>query len=125
MSGDEFDAAALKAKMWSDEGVKETRRIVVVLMKSDVTEIVIDWLHERYDGQPGFAVDDHGPYYRVDAEEHLEIDLDEIEPLIGRPYNVFDFLVNVSTTIGRAYTEGNTFALTTTLLGLEQDVPRG
>ena len=54
-----------------------------------------------------------------------EVDCDEVEPLIGHPYNVFDFLVSVSTTIGRAMTVGNKFILTTSLLGLEEDVPRG
>jgi methane monooxygenase regulatory protein B len=124
-SPDELSAAELKAKMWSDEGVKETRRVVVVLMKTDDIEVVVDWLQEKYGDDPGFVVDDRGPFYRIDCEEGLEVDCDEVEPLIGHPYNVFDFLVSVSTTIGRAMTVGNKFILTTSLLGLEEEVPRG
>jgi hypothetical protein len=33
-------------------------------------------------------------------------------------------LVNVSTTIGRAYVQGNTFTITTELIGWESEVPR-
>jgi len=118
-------AAALRQKMWNDDTVKETRRVVVVLMKCDEIETVVEWLQERYGDDPGFEVGDRGPYYRIDCVEGLEVDLDEIEPLIGHPYNVFDFLVNVSTAVGRTMTVGNRFVLTTSLLGLDEEVPRG
>ncbi|HVW33635.1 MAG TPA: MmoB/DmpM family protein [Acidimicrobiia bacterium] len=116
---------ALRQKMWSDEGVQETRRVVVVLARCDEIETVVDWLQERYEDRPDVVIEDHGPYYRIDCEEGLEVDLDEIEPLIGHPYNVFDFLVNVSTAVGRTMTVGNKFVLTTSLLGLEEEVPGG
>ena len=116
---------ALRAKMWSDEGVKETRRVVAVLARCDEIEVVVEWLAEQYGNDPSFKIEDRGPYYRIDCEEGLEVDLDEVESLIGHPYNVFDFLVSVSTTIGRSMTVGNKFVLTTALLGLEEEVPRG
>ena len=115
----------LRQKMWNDEGVKETRRVVVVLARCEEIEVVVEWLGERYGDEPTFRIEDRGPYYRIDCEEGLEIDLDEIEPLIGHPYNVFDFLVSVSTSIGRTMTVANKFVLTTSLLGLEEEVPRG
>jgi hypothetical protein len=116
---------ALRAKMWSDEGVKETRRVVAVLTRCEEIEVVVEWLAEQYGDNPTFQIEDRGPYYRVDCDEGFEVDLDEIEPLIGHAYNVFDFLVSVSTTIGRSMTVGNRFVLTTSLLGLEEEVPRG
>jgi methane monooxygenase regulatory protein B len=116
---------ALRQKMWNDQGVKETRRVVVVLARCEEIEVVVEWLEERYGDDEGFQIEDRGPYYRIDCEEGLEVDLDEIESLIGHPYNVFDFLVSVSTTIGRSMTVGNKFVLTTSLLGLEEEVPRG
>ena len=118
-------AEALKQKMWSDDGVKETRRVVAVLARCEEIEVVVEWLAEQYADDPNFKIEDRGPYYRIDCEEGLEVDLDEIESLIGHPYNVFDFLVSVSTTIGRSMTVGNKFVLTTSLLGLEEEVPRG
>jgi methane monooxygenase regulatory protein B len=116
---------ALKAKLWNDQGVKETRRVVLVLFRCEEVEIVVEWLEERYGHDPGFVIEDRGPYYRIDCEEGLEVDLDEIEPMIGHSYNVFDFLVAVSTAVGRTMTVGNRFILTTSLLGLEEEVPGG
>jgi methane monooxygenase regulatory protein B len=117
------EADLLKEKMWSDEGVKESRRVVVVLMRCEEIEVVADWLEERYGHDPEFKIEDRGPYYRIDCLEGLEVDLDEIEPLIGHSYNVFDFLVSVSTAVGRTMTVGNKFVATTSLLGLEEEVP--
>jgi len=116
---------ALREKMWSDEGVKETRRVVCVLARCEEIEVVVEWLTEQYVDDPTFTIEDRGPYYRIDCDEKIEVDLDEIESLIGHPYNVFDFLVSVSTTIGRSMTVGNKFVVTTSLLGLEEEVPGG
>ena len=116
---------ALRAKMWNDEGVKETRRVVLVLIRCEEIELVVEWLEEKYGHDPEFIIEDRGPYYRIDCEEGLEVDLDEIEPIIGHAYNVFDFLVSVSTAVGRTMTVGNRFVLTTSLLGLEEEVPGG
>jgi hypothetical protein len=117
------EAEILKEKMWNHDGVKESRRVVVVLMRCEEIEVVVDWLEERYGQDPEFVIEDRGPYYRIDCLEGLEVDLDEIEPLIGHPYNVFDFLVSVSTAVGRTMTVGNRFVATTSLLGLEEEVP--
>ena len=117
------DAELLKQKMWNDEGVKESRRVVVVLMRCEEIEVVVDWLEEQYGHDPEFRIEDRGPSYRIDCLEGLEVDLDEIEPLIGHSYNVFDFLVSVSTAVGRTMTVGNKFVATTSLLGLEEEVP--
>ena len=118
-------AEALRQKMWAADGVVETRRVVVVLTRCEEIETVVEWLREGHGDDPNFIIEDRGPYYRIDCEEGFEIDLDEIEPLIGHSYNVFDFLVSVSTAIGRTMTVGNKFVLTTSLLGLEEEVPAG
>jgi MmoB/DmpM family len=117
-------ALALQEKMLSDAAIAETRAVVLALMKTDEIEIAVEWLRESYAGNPALKIEDHGVYYRIDGEEAFTFDLDEIEELIGRPYNVYDFLVNVSTTIGRAYVRGNTFTITTDLIGWEKEVPR-
>lgn len=120
----EVDGASLRDKLMNGEPVKESRRVVVALMRSEEINAVIEWLEEEYAGTPGFSIEDHGTFYRIDADEGFEIDCDEIEPIIGHPYNVYDLLVNVSTTIGRAMTVGNKFVMTTSLVGLEEAVPR-
>jgi hypothetical protein len=117
-------AMALQEKMFSESAIRETRGVVLALMKADEIEIAVEWLREAYADNPTLKVEDHGVYYRIDCEEGFTFDLDEIQELIGHTYSVYNFLVNVSTTIGRAYVQGNTFTITTELIGWESEVPR-
>jgi methane monooxygenase regulatory protein B len=98
--------------------------VVLALMKADEIEVAMEWLRATYAENPTLKIEDHGVYYRIDCAEGFTFDLDEIEEMVGRPYSVYDFLVNVSTTIGRAYVRGNTFTITTELIGWESEVPR-
>ena len=118
-------ALELQAKMFSESEIRETRSVVLALMKADEIEVAVEWLRDAYAGNPTLKVEDHGVYYRIDCEEGFRFDLDEIQELIGRPYSVYNFLVNVSTTIGRAYVQGNTFTITTELIGWEGESPGG
>lgn len=119
-----LDAEQVRGKLFSDDGVVESRRVVLTLTKADEIEATVEWLAERYEHEPSFSIEDNGTFYRIDCEEGFEIDADEIAELLGRPFSVYDLLVNVSTTIGRAYVNGNVFAITTDLLGFEREVPR-
>jgi hypothetical protein len=118
------DAQQTRANLYSDGGVVESRRVVLTLTKADEIEATVEWLTERYADDPSFQIEDSGTYYRIDCLEGFEIDADEIAELLGRPFSVYDLLVNVSTTIGRAYVNGNIFAITTDLIGWEREVPR-
>lgn len=118
------DAGQAKANLFSENGVVESRRVVLTLTKADEIEATVEWLTERYADEPSFRIEDCGTYYRIDCLEGFEIDADEISELLGRPFSVYDLLVNVSTTIGRAYVNGEIFAITTDLLGWEREVPR-
>lgn len=120
----QVDANQLREKLFSDDGVVESRNVVMTLTKADEIEVTVDWLLEKYADEPSFSIQDSGTYYRIDCLEGFEIDADEIGELLGHPFSVYDLLVNVSTTIGRAYVNGNVFAITTDLLGFEREVPR-
>ena len=118
------DVEQVRANLFSDGAVVETRRVVLALTKADEIEATVEWLTERYADEPSFRIEDCGTFYRIDCLEGFEIDADEIAELLGRPFSVYDLLVNVSTTIGRAYVNGNVFAITTDLIGWEREVPR-
>ena len=118
------DAEQTRANLFSENGVVESRRVVLTLTKADEIEATVEWLAERYADDPSFTIQDSGTYYRIDCLEGFEIDADEIAELLGRPFSVYDLLVNVSTTIGRAYVDGEIFAITTDLIGWEREVPR-
>jgi hypothetical protein len=119
-----YDAEQVRAKLFGDGAVVETRRVVLTLTKADEIEATVEWLADRYVEEPSLRIEDCGTFYRIDCLEGFEIDADEIAELLGRPFSVYDLLVNVSTTIGRAYVNGNVFAITTDLLGFEREVPR-
>ena len=118
------DAEQARANLFNENGVVESRRVVLTLTKADEIEATVEWLAERYADEPSFTIQDSGTYYRIDCLEGFEIDADEIAELLGRPFSVYDLLVNVSTTIGRAYVNGEIFAITTDLIGWEREVPR-
>jgi methane monooxygenase regulatory protein B len=118
------DAQQARANLFSENGVVESRRVVLTLTKADEIEATVEWLAERYADEPSFTIQDSGTYYRIDCLEGFEIDAEEIAELLGRPFSVYDLLVNVSTTIGRAYVNGEIFAITTDLIGWEREVPR-
>jgi hypothetical protein len=120
----EVDVEKLRAKVFSDDAVVETRRVVLTLTKADEIEATVEWLAEQYGDDPSFRIEDSGTFYRIDCLEGFEIDADEIAELLGRPFSVYDLLINVSTTIGRAYVNGNVFAITTDLIDWEREVPR-
>jgi methane monooxygenase regulatory protein B len=123
----EFNPQALQERMYGEGAeapVVESRRVVLCLMKSTEIELVIDELKEEYADDDSFIIEDAGTFYRLENDEGFEIDLDIMEPLIGHRYDVFDFMVNVTTTIGRAYNDGNKFVMTTKLMGLEEELPR-
>ncbi|MCV7311326.1 MmoB/DmpM family protein [Mycobacterium paraffinicum] len=122
----EFNPQALQDRMYGEGAaapVVESRRVVLCLMKSTEVELVVDELMEEYADDDSFVVEDAGTFYRLENDEGFEIDLDIMEPLIGHRYDVFDFMVNVTTTIGRAYNDGNKFVMTTKLMGLEEALP--
>ncbi|AEV73591.1 MmoB/DmpM family protein [Mycolicibacterium rhodesiae NBB3] len=122
----EYDPQALQDRMYgagAAAAVVESRRVVLCLMKSTEIELVVEELMEEYADDDSFLIEDAGTFYRLENDEGFEIDLDIMEPLIGHRYDVFDFMVNVTTTIGRAYNDGNKFVMTTKLMGLEEDLP--
>ncbi|MFS8039543.1 MmoB/DmpM family protein [Xanthobacter sp. AM11] len=102
--------------------VKESRDIVLVLMKSEEMEVVVDdiILGEQKKSNPSIVVEDHASYYWIKADGQIVIDVDIVADIMGRSYNVYDFLVNVSSTVGRAFITGNVFTLTTELVGLDE-----
>ncbi len=116
-------AADYMKEMVSEENmvVKENNEIVLVLMKSEEMDLVIEdiILGTELQRNPTIRVEDHSAFWQVMAEGRVEVDANEVSELLGRPYNVYDFLVNVSSTVGRAFTRDETFVITTELIGLD------
>lgn len=101
--------------------VKESRDVVLVLMRTEEMDVIVEdiILGELKAKNSEIVAEDHAAYWWIKAPEKIEVDCDVAAELLGKKYNVYDFLVNVSTTVGRAYINGNVFTLTTELVGLD------
>lgn len=98
--------------------------VVLALMKTEeITAIVEEMIKPMMEDNPTIAIEDRGGYWWIKATGKIVIDCDEAADLLGKKYTVYDLLVNVSTTIGRAMTVGNNFIITSEMVGLESAVP--
>jgi len=94
---------------------------VLVLKKSDEMNSVVEeiLLGDRKADNPTLVVEDRAGYWWLKATGKIEVDCTEVSELLGKNFSVYDFLVDVSSTIGRAYTLGETFTITSELMGLD------
>ena len=103
---------------------KESHDVVLVLMKTDEIDVIVDEIimGDQKRLNPTITLNDRVSFWWIKARDQIEVDLDLATELLGRDYNVYDFLVNVSSTVGRAYTLGNRFVITADLVGLEREI---
>lgn len=101
--------------------VKESHEVVLVLKKSDELNTVVEeiLLGSHLAENPTLVVEDRAGFWWLKATGKIEIDCTEVSELLGKHYSVYDLLVDVSSTIGRAYTLGETFTITSELMGLD------
>ncbi|MDO9212271.1 MAG: MmoB/DmpM family protein [Methylococcales bacterium] len=101
--------------------VHESNEVVLVLKKSDEMNSVVEeiLLGDRKADNPTLIVEDRAGYWWLKATGKIEVDCNEVAELLGKSFSVYDFLVDVSSTIGRAYTLGETFTITSELMGLD------
>ncbi|MEQ1636671.1 MAG: methane monooxygenase regulator MmoB [Methylococcales bacterium] len=100
---------------------KESNEVVLVLKKSDELNTVVEeiLLGSRKTENKTLVVEDRSGFWWLKATGKIEIDCTEVSELLGKQYSVYDLLVDVSSTIGRAYTLGETFTITSELMGLD------
>jgi len=86
--------------------VHESDTVVLVLKKSDELNTVVEeiLLGSHKAQNPTLIVEDRAGFWWLKANGKIEIDCREVSELLGKSYSVYDLLVDVSSTIGRAYT---------------------
>ena len=130
MSGNSYNAGIMQktgaefaAEFFAPENqvVHESDTVVLVLMKSDEIDAIVEEiiLKEGVRINPTIVVEDKAGYWWIKANGKIEVDVAEAEEMLGKRYSIYDFLVNVSSTIGRAYTGAHTFTITSELVGLD------
>ena len=104
--------------------VHESNEVVLVLKKSDEINIIVDeiLLGDRKADNPTLVVEDRAGYWWLKATGKIEVDCEEASEILGRNFSVYDFLVDVSSTIGRAFTLGEKFTITSELMGLDRQL---
>jgi methane monooxygenase regulatory protein B len=102
--------------------VHESDKVVLVLMKSDEIDAIVEdiILKEGVEINPTIVVEDRTGFWWIKANGKIEVNVADAAALLGKSYSIYDFLVNVSSTIGRAYTLGETFTITSELMGLDR-----
>jgi methane monooxygenase regulatory protein B len=91
-------------------------------MKSDEIDAIVEdiILGEETKRNPSLVVEDRAGFWWIKADGEIRVDTKKAADLLGKTFSVYDFLVNVSSTIGRAYTLGDTFIITSELMGLDK-----
>ncbi len=91
-------------------------------MKSDEIDAIVEEiiLGPGKKENPSITVEDRTGFWWIKADGQIQVDTEAAAEMLGKTYSVYDFLVNVSSTIGRAYTHGNTFTITSELMGLDR-----
>ena len=116
--------AAFAAEFFAEKNqvVHEFNTVVLVLMKSDEIDAIVEEiiLGPGKKENPSITVEDRTGFWWIKADGQIQVDTDAAAAMLGKTYSVYDFLVNVSLTIGRAYTHGNTFTITSELMGLDR-----
>jgi len=104
--------------------VRSSDAVVLALMKTEeISAIIEEMIKPMLEDNPTIAIEDRGGYWWIKATGKIVIDCDEASDILGKKYTVYDLLVNVSTTVGRAMTVGNDFIITSEMVGLESAVP--
>ncbi|MDD2759514.1 MAG: MmoB/DmpM family protein [Methylomonas sp.] len=104
--------------------VHESNEVVLVLKKSEEINIIVEEIlqGDRKDDNPTLVVEDRAGYWWLKATGKIEVDAAEVSEILGRKFSVYDFLVDVSSTIGRAFTLGEKFTITSELMGLDRQL---
>ena len=118
------NGAAFAAEFFAEKNqvVHESNTVVLVLMKSDEIDAIVEEiiLGPGKKENPSITVEDRTGFWWIKADGQIQVDTDAAAAMLGKTYSVYDFLVNVSSTIGRAYTHCNTFTITSELMGLDR-----
>ena len=116
--------AAFAAEFFAENNqvVHESNTVVLVLMKSDEIDAIVEEmiLGPGKKENPSITVEDRTGFWWIKADGQIQVDTEAAAAMLGKHYSVYDFLVNVSSAIGRAYTLGNTFTITSELMGLDR-----
>ena len=91
-------------------------RVVVVLMKSPEADATLDVLREDH---PDVQIQDHDTYWQLVHDKEILVDLERVGEELGDSISLSEWLVVMSSFVGRVETDPSSFRVTTELLQLD------
>ncbi|WP_286145673.1 MmoB/DmpM family protein [Mycobacterium sp. ENV421] len=93
----------------------------MVLMKSEEADATIDVLAVD---QPDVKVVDEGPYWYLEHPSEIRVNMARVsQEMGGKDITIGQWLVVMTTFVGRAETDDNNFRVTSEMLELNESVP--
>jgi hypothetical protein len=92
--------------------------VAVVLMKSEEADATLAVLRRDC---PQVRISDHGTFWMLKAEDEIAVDLEQVATELGRPLSLAQWLVIMTSYVGRVETEQNSFLVTAKMSQLEPD----
>ena len=92
------------------------KKVALILMKSEEADATIDALESE-----GRDVDviDHGTYWQIEADDEIVVSMDKVGQELGRPIELSQWLVIMSSFVGRAAPGPDFFRVTSKMVELE------
>jgi len=86
---------------------------IILMQGSAEAQATVDVLMEDH---PDLTVADHGTYWKVTSTEYdLEVDLDRVASELGQPLSMPQWLVILTSYVGRVETTPRTFKVTSAI----------
>lgn len=96
-------------------------KVAMVLMKSEEADATIDVLTVDH---PDVKIVDQGPYWYLEHPTEIRVDMARVsEEMGGTDITIGQWLVVMSTFVGRAETDDDSFRVTSEMLELNKPVP--
>lgn len=92
------------------------RKVALILMKSDEADATIDVLERDC---PGVEIADHGTYWHISAPNQIVVPMEKVGQELGRPIELSQWLVVMSSFVGRAAPGPDFFRVTSQMVELE------
>jgi hypothetical protein len=95
-------------------------RVALVMMKSEEADATIDVLELD---QPEVKVVDHGTYWYLEHPTEIYVDMERVSEEMGKGVSLSQWLVVMTTFVGRAAPDENSFRVTSEMLELNEPAP--
>lgn len=90
-------------------------KVALVLMKSEEADATIDVLEADC---PAVRIVDHGTYWLLEADDEIRVDMHRVGEELGRELTLSQWLVVMSSFVGRAAPGADYFRVTSDMLDL-------